>query len=57
MVLLIIALLGAMPLARSAVWHGDGEFHTVLESVSTLFALIIGGRSSQRLWRFQGPRC
>ena len=31
-----------MPLVRSVSWHGDAEFHTVLEFLATLLALITG---------------
>jgi len=50
MILLITVLLGAIPLVRSAMWHGDGEFHTVLESVATLLALITGAMALVRYY-------
>ena len=45
MILLIAVLFGAMPLVRSATWHGDAEFHTVMECLATLLALITGSMS------------
>jgi signal transduction histidine kinase/ActR/RegA family two-component response regulator len=41
-VLLIVVLLGAAPLVRNATWHGDTEFHTVLEFLATQLALTTG---------------
>ena len=50
MILLIALLLCAMPLVRSATWHGDAEFHTVLEFVATLLALITGAMALVRYY-------
>ncbi len=49
-ILLIAVLFGAMPLVRSATWHGDGEFHTVIECLATLLALIIGSMALVRYY-------
>jgi len=40
--LLTVVLLGATPLVRDAPWHGDGQFHTVLEVIATQLALTTG---------------
>jgi signal transduction histidine kinase/DNA-binding response OmpR family regulator len=49
-ILLTAVLFGAMPLVRSATWHGDAEFHTVLECLATLLALITGAMALVRYY-------
>ena len=44
MFLLIVLLFVAMPVVRRATWHGDAEFHTVLESLQR------SSRSSPAPW-------
>jgi signal transduction histidine kinase/CheY-like chemotaxis protein len=40
--LVIFVVLGAAPLVRNVSWHGDGQFHTVLEVIATQLALTTG---------------
>jgi signal transduction histidine kinase/CheY-like chemotaxis protein len=40
--LVIFVLLGAEPLVRNAGWHGDAQFHTILEVIATQLALTTG---------------
>jgi PAS domain S-box-containing protein len=45
----IVLLLGSLPLHRST-WHGNAELHTLLETISTLLAIITGAMALVRYY-------
>jgi len=49
-ILLIAVLLGGVPLVRLAPWHGDREFHTVLEFIGTQLAFTTGAMALVRYY-------
>src|SRR5271166_467831 len=48
--LVILVLLAAAPLIRSATWRCDGHFHTVLEVIATQMALTTGAMALVRYY-------